>query len=73
MNMKPTAFQIERAKVQGAAAGFRGEPYDDNPYPADQSELKLIWSQAHNGSRVRMVMDREGRDRDGAFIHGREA
>lgn len=46
----------ERAADAGATAAINGVPYADNPHVSDP-ELKLAWSQAHNGMRARLAMD----------------
>lgn len=46
----------ERAADAGATAAVNGVPYADNPHGSDP-ELKLAWSQAHNGMRARLAMD----------------
>lgn len=45
-----------RAADAGATAAVNGVPYADNPHGSDP-ELKLAWSQAHNGMRARLAMD----------------
>lgn len=50
----------ERAANAGATAAVNKVPYGDNPHAADP-ELKLAWSEAHNGMRARMAMDADER------------
>lgn len=55
-NADARAVQKERAANAGATAAVNGVPYSDNPHGSNP-ELKLAWSQAHNGMRARLAMD----------------
>lgn len=50
------AFLKERAANAGATAAVNRVPYDANPHDGD-AELKLAWSEAHNGMRARLATD----------------
>ncbi len=57
--VKARAVLIDRAMNDGATAAYWGKPYDDNPHT--DAQLKLAWSQGHNGARVRMAIDKDNR------------
>lgn len=59
-NADARAFLKERAASAGATAAVEGVPYGDNPHRNDP-ELKLAWSEAHNGMRARLAMDADER------------
>jgi hypothetical protein len=59
-NADSRAFLKERAADAGATAAVNRVPYGDNPHAGDP-ELKLAWSEAHNGMRARLAMDADER------------
>jgi len=59
-NAGSRAFLKERAASAGATAAVNRVPYGDNPHEGDP-ELKLAWSEAHNGMRARLAIDADER------------
>lgn len=49
----------ERAEAAGGDAALKGVPYGDNPHPPMQKVLRAAWSRGHNGTRARLMLDRE--------------
>lgn len=54
------SLAIERAANAGATAAVNRVAYSKNPH-RDDPELRLAWSQAHNGMRARLAMDADAR------------
>ncbi|MBS7671624.1 hypothetical protein [Croceicoccus gelatinilyticus] len=51
---------LMKADGQGRAAACRGEAYSENPYGQHQPDLRLAWSQGHNGQRAGLLQDKYG-------------
>lgn len=49
------------AADRGRTAAVKGEGYDTNPYDrVSQPTLHRYWSEAHNGMRAKLAMEKDG-------------
>lgn len=51
---------IRSAAQAGRRSALKGEVYQTNPYTAAEPELRLAWSEAHNGTRAALIQDTKG-------------